>query len=334
VTSLILRERKQPRESYVHLRGDFLRHGDKVNPSIPSALPGPSATAGGLSRLDLANWLGSNENPLTARVAVNRYWQYLFGRGLVDTENDFGMQGSVPTHPELLDWLAVEFRENGWSTKKLLKRIVTSATYRQSSAARPDLKEIDADNKLLARAPRLRMEAEIIRDAALCASGLLNEKVGGPGVYPPQPVEVYSFTQKKQTWIESKGPDRYRRGMYTFIFRQAQHPLLTTFDGAEAQVSCTRRNRSDTPLQALHLANDPVFVELAWALGKRLVKDGPDDDAGRIGLAFRLCFARPPTDAETERLTKYLNGLDGTPEAKWSAVARVLMNLDEFITRE
>jgi hypothetical protein len=244
------------------------------------------------------------------------------------------MQGSVPSHPELLDWLAVEFRDNGWSTKKLLKLIVTSATYRQSSAARPELNQIDADNKLLARASRLRLEAEIVRDAALCASGLLSRKVGGPGVYPPQPTEVYSFTQKKQTWIESKGEDRYRRGMYTFIFRQAQHPLLSTFDGADAQVSCTRRNRSNTPLQALHLANDPVFVELAGGLGKRLVADGPADDAGKVEYAFRLCFSRKPSEAERERVLKYATGLDGTPEAKWSAVARVLMNLDEFITRE
>jgi hypothetical protein len=336
-TTLVLRERRPSRDTYIHLRGDFLRHGDKVVPSIPVSLaPGqsPSSTTGGLSRLDLANWLVSKENPLTARVVVNRYWQYLFGKGIVETENDFGMQGSIPSHPELLDWLAVEFRENGWSTKKLLKLIVTSATYKQSSAARPDLNEVDANNRLLARAPRLRLEAEIIRDAALCASGLLNEKVGGPGVYPPQPTEVYSFTQKKQTWIESKGPDRYRRGMYTFIFRQAQHPLLTTFDGAEAQVSCTRRNRSDTPLQALHLANDPVFVELASGLGKRLVKDGPVDDAGKIDYAFRLCFSRLPTEAEKERLLKYAGGVDGTPEVKWSAVARVLLNLDEFITKE
>lgn len=333
--TLILRERKVPRETFVHLRGDFLRNGDKVVPSVPAALgQGQPDPKRGLTRLDLANWLVSKENPLTARVVVNRYWQYLFGKGLVETENDFGMQGSLPSHPELLDWLAVEFRENGWSTKKVLKLLVMSATYRQSSAARPDLTDVDANNKLLARAPRLRLEAENIRDVALTASGLLNEKVGGPGVYPPQPVEVYSFTQRKQTWIESKGPDRYRRGMYTFIFRQAQHPLLTTFDGADAQVSCTRRNRSNTPLQALHLANDPVFVELAGGLGKRLVKEGPGDDAGKVELAYRLCFSRKPTVAEKERVLKYFGNQEGTPEAKWTAVARVLMNLDEFITRE
>ena len=333
--TLILRERKTPRETLVHLRGDFLRHGEKVVPAVPSALSqSPPAATGGLTRLDLAKWLIAKENPLTARVVVNRYWQKFFGQGTRRDRERLRHAGALPTHPELLDWLAVEFRENGWSTKKLLRTIVMSATYRQSSAARPDLIDVDADNKLLARAPRLRLEAEIIRDVALCASGLLTKKIGGPGVYPPQPTEVYSFTQKNHTWTESKGEDRYRRGMYTFIWRQSQHPLLTTFDAADAQVACTRRNRSNTPLQALHLANDPVFVELAGGLGKRLVEDGPADDAGKVDYAFRLCFSREPTDAEKDRVLKYFGGLDGSPEAKWSAVARVLMNLDEFITRE
>ncbi|HEY2784655.1 MAG TPA: PSD1 and planctomycete cytochrome C domain-containing protein [Fimbriiglobus sp.] len=334
-TTLILRERKPPRETFVHIRGDFLRHGDPVMPAVPQVLANGIRSDGKrLSRLDLANWLVSKDNPLTARVVVNRNWQYLFGKGLVGTENDFGMQGSLPTHPKLLDWLAVEFRENGWSTKKLLRLLVTSATYRQSSTARPELNDVDADNKLLARQSRLRLDAEIIRDAALCASGMMCSKIGGRGVYPPQPTEVFSFTQKKQTWIVSKGEDRYRRGIYTFIFRQSQHPLLTTFDGAEAQVSCTRRNRSDTPLQALHLANDPVFVELADGLGKRLLKDGPADDAGKIDYAFRLCFSRLPSESERNRVLKYLADQSGPPETKWAAVARVLMNLDEFITRE
>ena len=158
--------------------------------------------------------------------------------------------------------------------------------------------------------------------------------MGGPGVYPPQPQEVFSFTQSKRTWVESTGEDRYRRGMYTFIWRQAQHPLLTTFDGADAQTACTRRNRSNTPLQALHLANDPVFVELAAGLGKRVLKDGPPDDAGRVDYAFRLCFARPPTAAERDRVLAYRKAQDGSPEEAWAAVGRVLMNLDEFVTRE
>jgi len=333
-TTLVMRERPAPRETFVQVRGDFLRRGDRVEPTYPTAI---SATTAGrlLTRLDLAKWLVSEENPLTARVTVNREWQKFFGRGLVETENDFGYQGSFPTHPELLDWLAVEFREKGWSFKRLHKLIVTSATYRQSSASRKDLAEKDPRNLLLARQSRVRLEAEIIRDAALTASGLLNPKVGGPGVYPPQPKEVFAFTQSNHPWPESKGPDRYRRGMYTFIWRQSQHPLLTTFDAADAQTPCTRRNRSNTPLQALHLANDPVFVEFANALGKRIETEGPADDAGRIDYAFRLCFAREPSTAERERLLAYVdNKRKSDSKTVWSAVARVLLNLDEFVTRE
>lgn len=275
------------------------------------------------------------ENPLTARVFVNRAWQQFFGTGLVETENDFGMQGSLPTHPELLDWLAVEFREHGWSVKKLHRLIVTSATYKQSSASRPDLRAKDPINKLLGRQNRMRLEAEIIRDAALSASGLLTPKVGGPGVYPPQPKEVFLFTQSNHTWPESKGEDRYRRGMYTFIWRQSQHHLLTTFDAADAQVACTKRNRTNTPLQALHLANDPAFVEFFDGLGARVEKEGPPDLGGRVEYAFKLCFGRSPTAAERERVVTYLAAqTKADPKTAWSRTARVLMNLDEFITRE
>jgi hypothetical protein len=273
-------------------------------------------------------------NPLTARVVVNRAWQQFFGRGLVETENDFGLQGNSPTHPELLDWLAVEFREKGWSVKKLHRLMVTSATYKQASVGRPDLKDADPQNKLLARQSRLRLEAEIIRDSALTASGLLAEKVGGPGVYPPLPKEVFSFTQSNHPWPESKGDDRYRRGMYTFLWRQSQHHLLTTFDAADAQVACTRRNRSNTPLQALHLANDPAFVEFFEAFGKRVAKDGPKDDAERVGFAFRLCFARTPTEKEAAAVLAYLKKQEGDDAKRWAAVGRVLMNLDAFVTRE
>jgi len=330
-TTLVLRERPQPRPTFVQIRGDFLRPGDPVTPGTPAVLPPvpPKAT-----RLDLAKWLVSPDNPLTPRVVVNRYWQQFFGRGLVETENDFGMQGSPPTHPALLDWLAREFVDGGWSVKKVHRLIVTSAAYRRSSAGRPDLREKDPANRFLARQSRLRLEAEIIRDAALSASGLLSRKIAGPGVYPPQPPEVFSFTQSKRAWPESKGEDRYRRGMYTYIWRQAQHPLLTTFDGADAQTACTRRNRSNTPLQALHLANDPVFVELAGGLGRRILKEGPADDGGRVDYAFRLCFARTPTAAERDRVLAYYKALPGEPEAAWGAVGRVLMNLDEFVTRE
>ncbi len=333
-TTLVMRERKAPRKTFVQIRGDFLRPGDEVTPGTPAVLPplkGAKAT-----RLDLAKWLVGPDNPLTPRVVANREWQKFFGRGLVETENDFGMQGTPPTHPDLLDWLAFTFsRDDGWSFKKLHRRIVTSATYRQASTARADLAAKDARNLLLGRQARLRLEAEAIRDAALSASGKLTPTVGGPGVYPPQAKEVFSFTQSNRAWVESTGPDRYRRGMYTFIYRQAQHPLLTTFDGADAQTACTKRNRSNTPLQALHLANDPVFVELAAALGERVAKDGPPDDAGRVAFAFKACYGRPPSDAEMERVVAYLAAeRKADPKGAWSAVGRVLMNLDEFVTRE
>jgi len=333
-STLIMKERAKPRETFVQIRGDFLRKGDRVIPGYPRALnnnnPAPA------SRLELAEWLVGKNHPLTARVFVNRAWQQFFGRGLVETENDFGMQGTLPTHPELLDWLAVEFQDpksgKPWSVKALHKLIVTSATYKQSSVIRDDLKEIDPQNKLLARQPRLRLEAEIIRDAALSASGLLSRKLGGPGVYPPLPPEVFAFTQSKHPWPESQGEDRYRRGLYTHIWRQSQHHLMTTFDGADGQTACTKRNRSNTPLQALHLANDPAFVEFAKALGERIEKEGGTSDAERIDYAYRLCFGRSPSASEVEVLTKYLR--NGDAKTAWARTARVLMNLDEFVTRE
>ncbi len=219
--------------------------------------------------------------------------------------------------------------------KRLHKLIVTSATYKQSSAMRRDLTERDPRNFLLGRQTRLRLEAEIIRDVSLSASGLLNPKLGGAGVFPPQPKEVFLFTQSNHPWKESTGPDRYRRGMYTYIWRQSQHPLLTTFDAADAQVVCTKRNRSNTPLQALHLANDPVFVEFATALGTRIESEGPKDDAGKVAFAFRVCLSREPTTQEAQRVQAYLDAKRKTDaKTAWQAVARVLMNLDEFITRE
>ncbi|MFO0804214.1 MAG: PSD1 and planctomycete cytochrome C domain-containing protein [Gemmataceae bacterium] len=335
-TTLVMKERPKGRETHIQLRGDFLRKGALVSAGYPAAVSAPGTAVAGLSRLDLSKWLCSPENPLTSRVTVNREWQKFFGKGLVETENDFGIQGSYPTHPELLDWLAAEFMTptkptdgRPWALKRLHKLLVTSATYKQSSMLRSDLAKADPTNKLLGRQNRLRLEAENIRDVSLVASGLFSPKIGGPGVFPPQPKEVFLFTQSNHKWEESKGPDRYRRGMYTHIWRQSQHPLLTTFDASDAQTPCTRRNRSNTPLQALHLANDPVFVELADGLGKRIEKDGPADDAGKVRFAYRICFARDPSTAEAARLLAYFDS-----QKKWSAVARVLMNLDEFITRE
>jgi len=340
-STLIVRE--AARTTNIHLRGDFLQKGEVVTAGTPAALPPFKADGATPNRLDLARWLVSAENPLTPRVVVNRIWQQYFGKGLVETENDFGMQGKLPTHPDLLDHLAVEFVRNGWGVKKMHKYIVMSAAYRQTSQMRNSefgvrnekQQALDPNNLLLWRQNRLRVEAEIIRDSALSAAGLLNRKIGGPGFYPAQPKEIFSFTQASKPWPESQGADRYRRGMYTFIWRQSQHPLLTTFDAADAQTACTRRNRSNTPLQALHLANDPVFVEIADALGKRIVKEGPTEDAGRVEYAFQLCFSRKPTTNETERLVAYRQSVkDGSPEKAWMLVARVLLNLDEFITRE
>jgi hypothetical protein len=303
-------------------------------------------------------------NPLTGRVTVNRLWQGYFGKGLVETENDFGTQGSLPTHPDLLDWLAVEFMDRGWSLKAMHRLIVCSATYRQSSRIRPDLAERDPHNRLLGRQNRLRLDAEIVRDNALAASGLLSRQLGGPSVHPPQPDGIYQFTQVQRPWKTSTGGARYRRGLYTFFQRSAPYPALIVFDAPDSTTSCTRRVRSNTPLQALTLLNDQAFLELARGLAERAVTDGGPDDAGRLRRAFRLCLARAPSPAEAERLGRYLSqqrdefraapaearallfpaATAGQPvpmaaddlveRAAWTAAARILLNLDEFITRE
>ncbi len=339
-TTMVLQERKVPRTTQVLLGGDFTRKGAAVSPGVPAVLPpleahGPRPV--GLSRLDLARWLVDAKNPLTARVIVNRVWQHYFGLGLVETDNDFGTQGAPPSHPELLDWLATEFLRRGWSLKAMHRLIVTSATYRQSSKARPDLTTVDARNRLLARQVRLRLEAEFVRDVALEASGLLSHKVGGPGIFPPQPDGLYRFTQIDKHWRPNVGPDRYRRGLYTYFWRSAPHPSLTVFDAPDASSTCTRRNRSNTPLQALTLLNDQGQFEFAQALAARVLREAGPDDAGRLRYAFRLCLARPPSGREQQRLGELLarrRAEAASPDEAWLTVARVLLNLDEFITRE
>jgi hypothetical protein len=346
-TTLVMRERPTPRETYVHLRGDFLRPGARVQPDVPDVLPPMNAPDGAPDRLDLAHWLVSPENPLTPRVTVNRAWQLFFGRGLVETENDFGTQGSPPSHPELLDYLASELVRQEWSIKALHRLIVTSAVYRQSSHGRPDLVEKDPANRLLARQTRLRLEAEAIRDVALSASGQLSGEMGGPGVYPPQPEGIYRFTQNVKYWGTSQGGDRYRRAMYTYLWRSSPYPLFPTFDAPDGTVACTRRPRSNTPLQALTLANDPAFLELAQALGRRIEREAPDADDARLVHAFKIAVGRAPTPRELVRLAQYLAverermsgqqppaGAIGPSDPAWASVARVLLNLDEFITRE
>jgi mono/diheme cytochrome c family protein len=333
-TTLVLEESKTPRVTNIHLGGDFVRKGAVVTPDVPRVLPALPAKDRH-TRLDLARWLVDNRNPLTARVAVNRFWQQFFGLGIVETENDFGTQGTAPSHPELLDWLATEFRDRDWSMKAIHRLIVTSATYRQSSCHRPELATIDARNRLLARQHRLRLDAEVVRDIALSASGLLNPAIGGPSVYPPQPKGVYAFTQIPRTWQASTGPDRYRRGLYTYFWRSAPHPDLTVFDAPDAVSACTRRNRSNTPLQALTLLNDQGFFEFAQALAGRILRECPGDNRERIAYAFHLCLGRQPNDREQQTIERLLQKQrEAKPRDAWTSVARVLLNLDEFITRE
>ena len=349
-STMVIRELAQPRETFVHLSGNFLHPGRRVEPGVLAALH-PFEGRENPNRLDLARWLVHRENPLTARVAVNRIWQEYFGLGIVETENDFGTQGSPPTHPELLDWLAIEFMERGWSRKAVHRLILNSAVYRQSSHARTELEERDARNRLLARQNRLRLDAEIVRDVGLSVSGLLAPTIGGPGVYPPQPETAMLASQLKKTWEPSEGEGRYRRGMYTFFWRVTPHPALMVFDRPDSNIACTRRTRSNTPLQALTLLNDAAFHEFYQAFAGRLLEI-PEDD--RIDRAFELAVSRRPDAREAAVVERLLanerDALQTRPAeaellaadsaehpvelAAWTSVARALMNTDEFITRE
>lgn len=313
--------------THLHLGGDYQALGEPVEPGTLSALP-PMRASEKPDRLALAKWIVSRDNPLAARVAVNRMWQEFFGRGLVRTSEDFGTQGERPSHPELLDWLAVEFEDRGWSMKQMHKLIVTSAAYRQSSKVRKDVDARDPDNELIARQSRLRLPAESIRDEALAAGELLNPEIGGKSVRPPQPAGVaelgYSGSVK---WPESTGPDRYRRGMYIHFQRTTPYPMLMNFDEPDSNTSCTRRRRSNTPLQALNLLNDPVFLEAAQAVAGRAERASAAIPE-RIDYAFELCLARKPSQHEREIL------MEDYTHHGMLAVARVLLNLDEFVTRE
>ena len=330
--TMIMKERPESRASYIHLGGDFTRKGSAVEPGTLAVLPpmdvkGPRAT-----RLDFARWLVDAKNPLTPRVTVNRMWQEYFGKGLVATENDFGVMGDAPTHPELLDYLARTFTASGWSQKAVHRLIVTSATYKQTSTARADAAAVDPENRLLARQNRLRLDAEIVRDAGLVSSGVLSEKIGGPSVYPPLPAGAQAVTQVVREWPTATGEDRYRRGMYTYFRRSAGHPSLITFDAPDGTASCTRRMRSNTPLQALTLLNDEAEVEFAEKLAARIVKEAPaQDDASRPRYAFLLTLQREPRPKESARLLQIVSkrGVEA-----WPNVARVLMNLDGFVTRD
>ncbi|HRE83562.1 MAG TPA: PSD1 and planctomycete cytochrome C domain-containing protein [Opitutaceae bacterium] len=340
VTTLVMSELPKRRDTVMFIKGDFTRPGDPVTAGTPSILP--PLTAENPTRLDLARWLFRPEHPLTARVMVNRVWQAYFGRGLVESENDFGTQGLMPTHPELLDFLATEFVAQGWSLKALHRLIVTSATYRQSAKARPDLALVDPTNLLLGRQTRLRLDAELVRDVALAVSGELDAHLGGPPVFPPQPDGVMKMGQLKREWIASKDAQRHRRGLYTHFWRATPHPALVVFDAADGISSCTRRLRSNTPLQALTLLNDRQFFELAVAFAQRIEREAGASDSERIRYAFQLCTARPPTITETTRLTTLMQQVRASVEGSTDAanreatvaLARVALNLDETITRE
>ena len=349
-------ERNPPREHHIHVRGGWDRLGVEVEPGVPEVLP--QLAAGPVNRLDLARWLFADDNPLTARVTVNRVWQEYFGLGLVSTSNDFGLQGDKPSHPALLDWLAEDFVAHGWSLKHLHKRIVMSAAYRQASNARPEVAERDPDNRWLSRQNRLRLPAETIRDTALAASGLLDDTVGGKSVYPPIPEGVTSLSYAGGfSWPTEQGRERYRRGLYIHFQRTVPYPMLATFDATERSVTECQRERSNTPLQALNLLNDPVFMEAAQGLATRVLLETPSDElSDRLDYAYQLCFARKPSETEAERLERYYHDqmrlldespksvagwfplepeqFDRTAAAAWTGLSRVLLNTDEFITRE
>lgn len=338
------------RHSYVFVRGEYLRKGDAVTPAVPAALP-PLPAEGEPDRLALARWLVSPNHPLTARVVVNRLWQELFGRGIVGTSDNFGVRGDRPTHPELLDWLAMEFMKNSWSIKAQLRSIVMSQTYRQSSKSRPELFTRDPLNTLVARQVRLRLSGELVRDSSLAVSGLLNSTVGGPSVKPPQPASV-SQEGYSNSWVTSSGADKYRRGLYTFIQRTSPFAQFVTFDMPDASRSCARRERSNTPLQALNLLNDPVFVEAAQALATRIHREEPGTDELKINHAYQLVVCRSPHPEEASRLLRYLHrqrewfqqspaesrellrDVPADVDPAWVTLASVLLNLDEFINRE
>jgi len=364
-TTLVMQERPaaDPRATHVHHRGEFLQPKDAVQAEVLSLFP-PLPKNQPHDRLAFARWLVDPANPLVGRVTINRQWAAFFGRGIVRTTEDFGYQGEPPTHPELLDWLAVELVKQGWSLKRMHKLIVMSATYQQSSMVQPEQLAKDPQNKLLARFPRQRLEAETVRDAALVMSGLFSPKIGGPSVFPPQPASITAEgAYGALGWKVSEGPNRYRRGLYTFAKRTAPYAMFQTFDGPSGETCVARRELSNTPLQALTVLNDAVFLEASQALGNIIASGPRDESAGastsqsiddRVTLLFRRCLSRPPTRDEREALIKYYQAeltrlksgeLDATKiagpgesemkaRAAWTLVARAILNLDETITKE
>jgi hypothetical protein len=359
-TVMVMAEREKPRDTFLLVRGAYDKPGETVQPGIPAALP-PLPPGAPNNRLGFAQWVASPANPLTARVTVNRFWQMYFGTGIVKTTEDFGVQGEWPSHPELLDWLATEFVRNGWDMKAMQRLIVTSAAYRQSSAATPELLQRDPDNRLLARGPRFRLPAEMIRDAALSAAGLLVEKQGGPSVKPYQPEGLWKeISMQDMDYIQSKGDDLYRRSLYTFWKRTIAPPMMLNFDSAARESCVVRETRTNTPLQALNLMNDITFLEASRFIAQRMMKEGGAAPAGRLRYGFRLAAGRAPSAQEERilldslnyhldyfasngaRVKEYLAHGDTPPDPKldtrelaaYAAVASLIENLDETMTKE
>jgi hypothetical protein len=357
-TSLVMVEQEQPRETHIFKRGNFLTPMAKVQPGTPGSLHQSAANAP-QDRLGLARWLADKENPLVARVTVNRWWAEIFGRGIVRTEEDFGTQGDLPTHPDLLDWLAVEFMENGWSMKHMHELIVNSSTYRQSSRITPKLLERDPQNRLLARGARFRLSAEMIRDNALMASGLLSTKAGGPPVFPPQPPGVWRHVGRNAPkYVAATDEDRYRRGIYTIWRRSAPYASFVNFDAPDRAACVVKRPRTNTPLQSLTLLNDEAYLEMAMALAGQMATNVElTSNRDRVVYGFRRCLARQPTDFEADHLhnvyqrelqryekdpktatlilgkTKLPEGVSAAQLVAWFHVSHILMNLDEMITK-
>jgi hypothetical protein len=360
--SLAMKDLEKPRESFIMLRGAYDKPGEKVTPAVPAIFPA-LVKEGRANRLDLAQWLVSAEHPLTARVAVNRFWQQCFGVGLVKTAADFGSQGQPPSHPELLDFLAVSFRATGWDVKKLMRNFVTSDAFRQTAAAPADLWQRDPENRLLARGPRMRLEAEQIRDNALFVSGLLDQTMGGRGVRPYQPPNIWEpvayIDSNTAKYKADEGSALYRRSLYTFLKRTAPPPFMANFDGPSREQSCPIRERSNTPMQALQLMNDVQHVEAARALAQRVMTEGGDTPESRIRSAYRIVLARDPRTEEAaivraafdEHLAAYqkspaeagklirqgatapMAGLAEPELAAWTLIANLVLNLDETVNR-
>jgi hypothetical protein len=363
--TFVFRDLEKPRESFVMFRGQYDKPGEKVEPGVPAVLPQIKTAKAGkrLTRLELAQWLVDPDNPLTARVAVNRLWQQVFGTGLVKTSYDFGTQGESPSHPELLDWLAADFRESGWDVKRLVKQLVMTEAFRRCAGVTPEMLAKDPANRLYARGPRMRLDAEQVRDNALFVSGLINLKMGGPGVKPYQPPNIWEpvgySDSNTRFYLQDRGPALYRRSLYVFLKRTAPPPFMSNFDGPNREQVCTVRERSNTPLQALQLMNDTQHFEAARALAELALEEGGSTDESRIGWLYRTVLSRRPVKDELELVNKVLDRQrelyradpnaakkaihvgESQPKliaaadesAAWTMIANLILNLDETICR-